>query len=89
LLEGFDPGGDAEFVPAEAPAAKFLSIRAATFEERAHKGEVISEVVFEYVTPQELSLSTVVAFPVMKTRDQIFVGIGCTSDPGMVAIGDG
>ena len=54
---------------------QFLSIREGTFHERTRSGEVISEVAFEYVVPQKLSLSTVTVIPVVKTEHGIFAGL--------------
>ena len=58
-----------------AAGPQFLSIREGTFLERTRSGEVISEVQFEYVVPQKLSLSTVTAIPVVKTQRGTFVGV--------------
>jgi ubiquinone/menaquinone biosynthesis C-methylase UbiE len=59
-------------VPAEP---QFLSIREGTFRERTRSGEVISEVAFEYVVPQKLSLSTVTVVPVVKTVSATYLGV--------------
>jgi ubiquinone/menaquinone biosynthesis C-methylase UbiE len=60
----------------ELPAEpRFLSIREGTFFERTRSGEVISEVQFEYVVPQKLSLSTVTAIPVVKTQRGTYTGV--------------
>jgi hypothetical protein len=53
----------------------FLSIREGTFEERTTNEEVISEVRFEYVLPQQYSLSSASVIPVRKTAEGVFVGI--------------
>ena len=76
MLDGFTPERVAEFVRVESPSAsEFVSVREATFVERNHKGDVISEVSFEYVAPKHLSSTTVVALPVFKTAQQTFVGL--------------
>jgi SAM-dependent methyltransferase len=54
---------------------RFLSIREGTFVERTQAGDVISEVPFEYVAPQDFGLSTVVVLPVVKTESDVFVGV--------------
>ncbi|HET7288500.1 MAG TPA: hypothetical protein VFI71_13560, partial [Pyrinomonadaceae bacterium] len=60
----------------ELPAGpQFLSIREGTFLERTRSGEVISEVAFEYVVPQKLSLSTVTVVPVVKTQRGTYAGV--------------
>ena len=53
----------------------FLSIREGTFLERTRSGLVISEVAFEYVVPQQLSLSTVAVIPVLKNQRGVYVGV--------------
>jgi SAM-dependent methyltransferase len=64
------------FEACELPAEpRFLSIREGTFLERTRSGEVISEVQFEYVVPQKLSVSTVTAIPVIKTERGTYVGV--------------
>ena len=64
------------FDACELPAGpQFLSIREGTFLERTRSGEVVSEVAFEYVVPQKLSLSTVTVVPVVKTVSGTYVGI--------------
>lgn len=66
----------AAFEPCELPdGPRFLSIREGTFHERTRLGEVVSEVAFEYVVPQRLSLSTVTVIPVLKTQDTTYVGV--------------
>jgi hypothetical protein len=58
------------------PAApKFLSLREGLFAERDRSGKVLSEVPFEYVLPKNLSLSSIVALPVIRTDQGIFVGL--------------
>ena len=64
------------FDACELPAGpQFLSIREGTFLERTRSGEVVSEVAFEYVVPQKLSLSTVTVVPVVKTVSGTYIGI--------------
>jgi hypothetical protein len=64
------------FDSCELPAGPhFLSIREGTFLERTRSGEVVSEVAFEYVVPQKLSLSTVTVVPVVKTERSTYVGV--------------
>lgn len=66
----------AAFESCELPdGPRFLSIREGTFHERTRSGEVISEVAFEYVVPQKLSLSTVTVIPVLKTQHTTYVGV--------------
>lgn len=82
LLRG-DAGKDvllptrrAAFEPFELPGGpRFLSIKEGTFLERTQTGDVISEVLFEYVAPQHFSSNTVVVLPVVKTARGTFVGI--------------
>lgn len=72
----FAPPPHAMFDSCEPPAEpRFLSIREGTFLERTRSGEVISEVQFEYVVPQRLSLSTVTVVPVVKTQRSTYVGV--------------
>ena len=59
--------------PSSGP--RFLSIREGVFLERTQSGDVISEVAFEYVVPEELSSNTVVAVPVIKARGSTYVGL--------------
>ena len=54
---------------------EFVLVTEGTFVERTHSGESISRVAFEYVTPKELSTTTVVALPVVKTSDEVLVGL--------------
>jgi len=63
------------FERCELSAPKFLSIREGTFLERTRSGEVISEVKFEYVVPQKLSVGTVTVIPVAKTQHGTYVGV--------------
>jgi SAM-dependent methyltransferase len=70
------PSRDAAFEqygPASGP--RFLSIREGVFLERTQSGDVISEVGFEYVVPEELSSNTVVAVPVIKAQGSTYVGL--------------
>ena len=69
------------------PEPRFLSIREGTFLERTRSGEVISEVQFEYVVPQKLSLSTVTAIPVVKTHHATYVGIEQRDLPAVQSFG--
>ena len=72
----FSPAPRAAFEPCQLPAGpRFLSIREGTFLERTQAGDVISEVPFEYVVPQNLGLSTVVVLPVVKTAGGVFTGV--------------
>ena len=63
------------FESCEVSAPQFLSIRQGTFLERTRAGEVISEVAFEYVVPQKLSVSTVTVIPAVKTQHGTYVGM--------------
>jgi len=63
------------FESCEVSAPRFLSIREGTFLERTRSGEVISEVAFEYVVPQKLSVSTVTVIPAVKTQRSTYVGV--------------
>jgi hypothetical protein len=58
-----------------SPGPRFLSIKEGTFLERTRSGDVTSEVRFEYVVPQKLSVSTVTAIPVLKTQDSTYIGV--------------
>ncbi len=70
------PATRAVFDRCETPAeSRFLSIREGTFLERTQSGEVISQVPFEYVIPQELSFSAASALPVVKTSGGTYVGV--------------
>jgi SAM-dependent methyltransferase len=83
-LESFVPDRVAEFVKVDSPStSEFLSIKEAAFVERTHNGDAISEVVFEYVTPKELSFATVVVLPVVNTQDQVFVGLELRNLPAV------
>jgi hypothetical protein len=64
------------FEPCSPPGeSDFLLIKEGSFAERAHDGTVLAQVPLEYVLPRNLSLNTVVALPVAKINDNIFVGI--------------
>ena len=65
----------AAFESCEVSVAEFLSIREGMFLERTQSGEVISEVEFEYVVPQKLSINTVSVIPAVKTEHGTYVGI--------------
>jgi ubiquinone/menaquinone biosynthesis C-methylase UbiE len=66
----------AAFEPCAPPAESgFLSLKEGLFVERAQDGALLSKVAFEYVLPRNLSISTVVALPVIKTARGLFVGI--------------
>jgi hypothetical protein len=54
---------------------EFLSVKEGLFCEQANDGSLLSQVRFEYVVPGGLSLSTVVALPVLKTDGGTFIGI--------------
>ena len=69
------PAPHAAFEAAQLPGPRFLSIREGTFLERTRSAEVISEVAFEYVVPQQLSLNTVTAIPIVRTQRGTFVGL--------------
>ena len=53
----------------------FLSIRQGNFVERTNSGAEISTVAFEYVVPKELSFTSAVGLPVVKTGSSVFVGL--------------
>ena len=65
VFDEVDPAKDVEFV----------LITEGTFAEKTSNGDSISEVAFEYVTTKEFSATTVVALPVVKTTDEILVGV--------------
>jgi hypothetical protein len=74
--EALSPPPHSAFDSTELSAGpRFLSLREGTFGERTRSGEVISEVKFEYVVPQTLSVATVTARPVVKTQDGTYVGV--------------
>jgi len=64
----FDP-------PSSAGALRFLAVREGLFAERDGAGNVLARVPFEYVVPRRLSVNTVVALPVARTADGVFVGV--------------
>lgn len=83
------PAPHRAFDVCELPAGpQFLSIREGTFLERTRSGEVISEVPFEYVVPQKLSLSTVTAIPVVTTHRGKYVGVELRDLPAVQSFGD-
>jgi hypothetical protein len=53
----------------------FLSLRESRFAERNNEGHVLAEARFEYVLPQRLSNNTLLALPIMRTAQGVFVGI--------------
>lgn len=69
------PAAHAAFEPAQVAGPQFLSIREGRFLERTRSGEVISEVAFEYVVPQKLSLNTVTVIPIVRTQGGTYVGL--------------
>jgi len=78
IADGFvlAPQSFAAFEPRPLPGdSEFLLIKEGSFAERAHDGTVLARVPFEYVLPRQLSLNTVVALPVAKINDSVFVGI--------------
>lgn len=70
-----EPPRRAAFEPLPAGTPDFLSVLEGVFEERDGAGRVLAEVPFEYVVPRRLSLSSLVALPVARTADGVFVGI--------------
>ena len=76
------------FDSCELPAGpQFLSIREGTFLERSRSGEVVSEVAFEYVVPQKLSIGTVTVVPVVKTQRSTYVGVELRDLPAVQSFG--
>jgi len=76
------------FETCELPAGlQFLSIREGTFVERTRSGEVISEVPFEYVVPQRLSVNTVTVIPVVRTERGTFAGVELRDLPAVQSFG--
>lgn len=74
--EMLSPSHDNAFESCELEGGpQFLSIREGTFLERTRSGEVISEVQFEYVVPQKLSVSTVTVIPVVRTQRGTYAGV--------------
>lgn len=70
------PPAHEAFNPCEPLAQpQFLSLREGSFSERDNQSRTLSETQFEYVLPQRLSISTLVALPVAQTERGIFVGI--------------
>jgi SAM-dependent methyltransferase len=67
---------DAAFEACAPPAeSNFLTLKEGLFVERAQDGATLSKVAFEYVLPANLSISTVVALPVIKSARGLYVGI--------------
>jgi len=54
---------------------KFLSVREGTFVERNQSQTTLSTATFEYVIPRNLSPNTLVALPILKNSNGIFVGV--------------
>jgi hypothetical protein len=70
------PGRRAAFeAPSAAGTPGFLSVREGRFAERDGAGNVLAEVEFEYVVPRRLGVSTLVALPVARTAEGVFVGV--------------
>ncbi|MFL5383729.1 MAG: bifunctional class I SAM-dependent methyltransferase/NUDIX hydrolase [Longimicrobiaceae bacterium] len=61
--------------PSAAGTPDFLSVREGRFAERDGAGSVLAKVPFEYVAPRRLSVNTLVALPVARTADGVFVGV--------------
>ncbi len=61
--------------PSAAGTPDFLLVREGRFAERDGAGNVLAEVPFEYVVPRRLGVSTIVALPVARTADGVFVGV--------------
>jgi hypothetical protein len=55
--------------------SQFLSLREGFFLEREGDGRVLASASFEYVVPLSLSRNTIIALPVVRTGDGIFVGV--------------
>lgn len=82
--DALGPSTRAAFDRGAAPAeAKFLSIREGTFLERTQSGDVISQVPFEYVVPQNFSFSAASAIPVVKTTGGTYVGVELRDLPAL------
>jgi SAM-dependent methyltransferase len=74
------------FDSCELPAGpQFLSIREGAFVERTRSGDAISEVAFEYVIPQKLSISAVSVIPVVKTERSASAGLELRDLPAVQA----
>jgi hypothetical protein len=56
-------------------AARFLSVREGNFVELTQDHQRLAEVPFEYVIPRDLSMDTISAIPVVRTRNDVFVGL--------------
>lgn len=63
------------FSPCELPENTFLSVRTGKFVEKDADGNVLAGTEFEYVIPRNMSEHTVVTIPVIKTADDIFIGM--------------
>jgi ubiquinone/menaquinone biosynthesis C-methylase UbiE len=63
------------FEPIAPSETRFLSVREGIFVERTPDGQQLSAVRFEYVLPRDLSISTISALPVVRTENDVFVGI--------------
>nr|AYM52405.1 hypothetical protein [Cystobacter sp.] len=63
------------FAPHEDGASGYLDLRTGTFSERDAEGRVLASVPREYLVPREASRNTMVALPVVRTREGIRVGI--------------
>lgn len=70
------PSRDTAFEQCEPSSGpRFLSIRKGVFLERTQSGDVISEVAFEYVVPEDFSSNTVTAIPVINAQGRTYVGL--------------
>ena len=65
--------------------SEFLDIKRGDFSERKHDGEQISKIPFEYVIPRNLSFSSTIALPVIKTTRGILVGLEVRDLPAVQA----
>jgi hypothetical protein len=63
------------FEPIAPWQAQFLSVREGNFVERTPDGRQLSAVRFEYVLPRNLSVNTISALPVVRTENEVFVGV--------------
>ncbi len=63
------------FEPCELPEERFLSVHKATFVEKNANGEILAEAEYEYVIPRTFSEHTIVTIPVIKTGEDIFIGL--------------
>lgn len=69
------PAPSVAFEPIALSETRFLSVREGNFVERTPAGQQLSAVPFEYVLPRDLGISTISALPVVRTRNDVFVGI--------------